>query len=602
MSAIISYAHAAGAPATKDDKKVEDSSIDLQYSVVDLSLSEKAGSSDSKASNESTTTNSSSSKDKKSTESTEVEESNGSSSKDDVTLTPKKVKLSPAPLPSTNAWGATPTILSVDESPIAESIISSEVNNDSASLVKAASGKDKWVPLKASVVLASNKSTSSKNGAAKKKNKKKSPAVNGGKDQENKDIKKVGKKQQPSHSKTELKAEQKSDSKSEQKTETLPAQNSESTESASQQEVLANGKDEQSSNGSTQSPSTSEEVFNESSDSQQVQQDSLQQLNYQSQKPFNLQQQQGYQGKKFVPNGNTQHHLNHLQQQNHQGKPYVKHQNGNHQPRPFRPHNNNINGNTVNGGNQSQQGRRYSNLNSKISNSMPFVPYNSKQYYVPNQYQNGNPINHRHHNNHNNHLHNNNNRNSFQPQYLMQQSPQFYTSMPYMGFPPAATAFAPIPLTQAPQPTIPGTSQDQKQRSDMLSILANQIDYYFSTQNLVKDIFLRKHMNDDGFLPLRVIAGFYRVSGLSFGDINLVIESLPLCNNLEFGVVELEDGSSLYKIRAKDYATWILPVDQRLESGNDSKSPVISNSEVEAEPKEEQNDEEAKEVQEEKTN
>jgi la-related protein 1 len=41
-----------------------------------------------------------------------------------------------------------------------------------------------------------------------------------------------------------------------------------------------------------------------------------------------------------------------------------------------------------------------------------------------------------------------------------------------------------------------------------------QIKYYFSIQNLCKDIFLRKQMNEEGWIDLDIIKGFKRVEGL----------------------------------------------------------------------------------------
>jgi la-related protein 1 len=42
--------------------------------------------------------------------------------------------------------------------------------------------------------------------------------------------------------------------------------------------------------------------------------------------------------------------------------------------------------------------------------------------------------------------------------------------------------------------------------------LLKQIEYYFSDDNLCKDIFLRRHMDDQGWVPLPLIAGFNQVS------------------------------------------------------------------------------------------
>ena len=42
-------------------------------------------------------------------------------------------------------------------------------------------------------------------------------------------------------------------------------------------------------------------------------------------------------------------------------------------------------------------------------------------------------------------------------------------------------------------------------------MVRKQIEYYFSAENLVKDTFLRRSMDNDGFIPITVLAGFPRV-------------------------------------------------------------------------------------------
>ncbi|XP_020629907.1 la-related protein 1-like [Orbicella faveolata] len=81
----------------------------------------------------------------------------------------------------------------------------------------------------------------------------------------------------------------------------------------------------------------------------------------------------------------------------------------------------------------------------------------------------------------------------------------------------------------------------------------NQIEYYFSEQNLQKDIFLRRQMDSEGFIPIGLIASFYRVQALT-QDFNLILEALKGSE-----AVELVDG----KIRKKDNpAIWAIPPDQ----------------------------------------
>ncbi|GMG56256.1 unnamed protein product [Ambrosiozyma monospora] len=257
-------------------------------------------------------------------------------------------------------------------------------------------------------------------------------------------------------------------------------------------------------------------------------------------------------------NGNGyQHHHNNksFNNANGQSRPYNKHgnANGQYQQRQYRS-------NDVNG--MGQSGRRYSQngkLNFNNNNNG-----NNKQYYGSNQYNNGNGGRH---NSHGGHHNNRRISNSFQS-YIM---PSYYPAGPYVPY------GAPAYNNYITQPIVP---TDKKAREALLTTLANQIDYYFSAENLLKDIYLRKNMNDHGFLPLNVIASFHRVVGLTYGQLDLILECLPQCKNLEYGTIEefdetkfrtleSKDDSLLpfqtYKFRAaEDPLKWVLPEDQRL--------------------------------------
>ncbi|KAE8630371.1 hypothetical protein XENTR_v10000802 [Xenopus tropicalis] len=80
--------------------------------------------------------------------------------------------------------------------------------------------------------------------------------------------------------------------------------------------------------------------------------------------------------------------------------------------------------------------------------------------------------------------------------------------------------------------------------------LKRQIEYYFSTENLEKDFFLRRKMDLQGFLPLSLIAGFYRVQSLTT-DVDLMCEALK--DSVEVEIVD-------QKIRRKvDPEKWPIP-------------------------------------------
>lgn len=82
------------------------------------------------------------------------------------------------------------------------------------------------------------------------------------------------------------------------------------------------------------------------------------------------------------------------------------------------------------------------------------------------------------------------------------------------------------------------------------SKIVNQIDYYFSNENLVKDIFLRKNMDAQGWVPITLIAGFKKVMDLT-DNIQLIIDAIRTSS-----VVEVQGD----KIRRQnDWEKWIMP-------------------------------------------
>ena len=54
-------------------------------------------------------------------------------------------------------------------------------------------------------------------------------------------------------------------------------------------------------------------------------------------------------------------------------------------------------------------------------------------------------------------------------------------------------------------------------------LILNQVHYYFSPENLVKDEFLRKHMDVEGWLPIQLLASFNRLRHITT-DPHLVAE------------------------------------------------------------------------------
>eukprot|EP00249_Psilotum_nudum_P024854 c29308_g1_i8 orf=1020-4403(-) len=82
------------------------------------------------------------------------------------------------------------------------------------------------------------------------------------------------------------------------------------------------------------------------------------------------------------------------------------------------------------------------------------------------------------------------------------------------------------------------------------AMLVKQIEYYFSIENLCRDIYLRSNMDAQGFVPVSVIANFNRVRALTPNPA-LILDSLR--NSM---VVEVK-GDKLRK--RNDWTNWLLP-------------------------------------------
>ncbi|KAF8101537.1 hypothetical protein N665_0204s0034 [Sinapis alba] len=82
--------------------------------------------------------------------------------------------------------------------------------------------------------------------------------------------------------------------------------------------------------------------------------------------------------------------------------------------------------------------------------------------------------------------------------------------------------------------------------------LQKQIHYYFSEENLIKDTYLRRQMDDLGFVPLPVIAGFKKVAELT-DSMQLIADALQ-----GSPVVEVQGD----RIRKRyNWQHWLLPQD-----------------------------------------
>ncbi|PIN09505.1 RNA-binding protein LARP/SRO9 [Handroanthus impetiginosus] len=142
---------------------------------------------------------------------------------------------------------------------------------------------------------------------------------------------------------------------------------------------------------------------------------------------------------------------------------------------------------------------------------------------------------------------------------------------PFVPPPPPPVAVrpfvAPMVYTEVPSPVfyVPGPHPDAFRTVPMVPVspvflpmpdphlpsrILNQIDYYFSNENLVKDTFLRQNMDSEGWVPVKLIAGFKKVMQLT-DNIQLILDAIQASN-----VVEVQGD----KVRRKiDWMKWIMP-------------------------------------------
>ncbi|TKY75272.1 La-related protein 1B [Spatholobus suberectus] len=98
--------------------------------------------------------------------------------------------------------------------------------------------------------------------------------------------------------------------------------------------------------------------------------------------------------------------------------------------------------------------------------------------------------------------------------------------------------------------------------------IVHQIDYYFSDANLVKDEYLRSNMDEQGWVPINLIASFPRVRSLT-SNIKLILDSLRTST-----VVEVQ-GDKLR--RRNEWIKWLPSAQLWADSGSVSPTGSSSN-------------------------
>lgn len=96
----------------------------------------------------------------------------------------------------------------------------------------------------------------------------------------------------------------------------------------------------------------------------------------------------------------------------------------------------------------------------------------------------------------------------------------------------------------------------------VLSMVSMQLEYYFSIDNLCKDVFLRKHMDSQGFVFLNFIATFKRVQQLT-QDLELIRYACQNSTTIE--IYQGPDGVDRLR-RREGWQQWVMPIEERDES------------------------------------
>ncbi|WOL16792.1 la-related protein 1C isoform X1 [Canna indica] len=129
------------------------------------------------------------------------------------------------------------------------------------------------------------------------------------------------------------------------------------------------------------------------------------------------------------------------------------------------------------------------------------------------------------------------------------QSPVFYVAAQP---PPGSVPYMPHPVAP-PQMYIP---HFDVRRANLLK----QIEFYFSEENLCRDVYLRKNMNKQGWVPISEIANFNRVQQMTKNiDANMTETNIIefILNTMRLSTEVEVQGDKIRK--RKDWMIWLLP-------------------------------------------
>lgn len=124
----------------------------------------------------------------------------------------------------------------------------------------------------------------------------------------------------------------------------------------------------------------------------------------------------------------------------------------------------------------------------------------------------------------------------------------------------------------APMSAVPYNPYSLDQFS-LFQMITTQVEYYFSVDNLLKDMYLRRHMDSQGFVSLEFIAAFNRIKSLST-DIELLKLVCQQSSHVQYRTGE--DGRD--RLRRRDgWEHWVLAMADRDESAQNEGPKELHN-------------------------
>lgn len=87
-------------------------------------------------------------------------------------------------------------------------------------------------------------------------------------------------------------------------------------------------------------------------------------------------------------------------------------------------------------------------------------------------------------------------------------------------------------------------------KNEILGLLINQIEYYFSDENLEADDYLKSKMDDEGYVELSLLLTFTNVIRFT-NDISILCQSVIMSKQLELKIDDIYELKSS-KIRNKN--------------------------------------------------